>query len=157
MAIGTDYALHFMWNIKQTGNAREVFESGLGDRGGLCRESVDGERAPGVVRPIRLHYANGPIFEPAPTEGLDAYVTLGVFETDVVDEARGFPPGEMLGTPAMLAARYGTGRLVLFSPNPALDPARPDILLGAIRWAATAGAVPPTLTLRELVANRSVR
>ncbi|MFA5944782.1 MAG: MMPL family transporter, partial [Candidatus Thermoplasmatota archaeon] len=27
VAIGTDYALHFMWNIKQTGNAREVFES----------------------------------------------------------------------------------------------------------------------------------
>jgi predicted RND superfamily exporter protein len=27
VAIGTDYALHFMWNIKQTRNAREVFES----------------------------------------------------------------------------------------------------------------------------------
>ena len=27
IAIGTDYALHFMWNIKQTGNPREVFES----------------------------------------------------------------------------------------------------------------------------------
>jgi predicted RND superfamily exporter protein len=27
IAIGTDYAVHFMWNIKQTGNAREVFES----------------------------------------------------------------------------------------------------------------------------------
>ena len=27
VAIGTDYALHFMWNIKQTGNPREVFES----------------------------------------------------------------------------------------------------------------------------------
>lgn len=27
IAVGTDYALHFMWNIKQTGNAREVFES----------------------------------------------------------------------------------------------------------------------------------
>jgi predicted RND superfamily exporter protein len=27
IAVGTDYALHFMWNIKQTGNPREVFES----------------------------------------------------------------------------------------------------------------------------------
>lgn len=27
VAIGTDYAVHFMWNIRQTGNAREVFES----------------------------------------------------------------------------------------------------------------------------------
>jgi predicted RND superfamily exporter protein len=27
IAIGTDYAIHFMWNIKMTGNAREVFES----------------------------------------------------------------------------------------------------------------------------------
>lgn len=27
IAIGTDYAVHFMWNIRQTGNAREVFES----------------------------------------------------------------------------------------------------------------------------------
>jgi predicted RND superfamily exporter protein len=27
IAIGTDYGIHFMWNIRQTGNAREVFES----------------------------------------------------------------------------------------------------------------------------------
>ncbi len=27
IAIGTDYAIHFIWNIKQTGDAREVFES----------------------------------------------------------------------------------------------------------------------------------
>ncbi|MEA3144011.1 MAG: hypothetical protein QOG31_1335 [Thermoplasmata archaeon] len=27
IAIGTDYGIHFMWNIKQTGDAREVFES----------------------------------------------------------------------------------------------------------------------------------
>ncbi|MEA3191285.1 MAG: hypothetical protein QOD77_1867 [Thermoplasmata archaeon] len=26
-AIGTDYGVHFMWNIRQTGDAREVFES----------------------------------------------------------------------------------------------------------------------------------
>jgi predicted RND superfamily exporter protein len=27
IAIGTDYGIHFMWNIQQTGNAREVFAS----------------------------------------------------------------------------------------------------------------------------------
>ncbi len=27
IAIGTDYAVHFMWNIRQTGDPREVFES----------------------------------------------------------------------------------------------------------------------------------
>ena len=84
-------------------------------------------------------------------DGLAPYVSLADFETDLHDAARGFAPGLMPGTPAMLAARYGEGRLVLFSPNPALDPSRNDVLLGAIRWVARPGPVAEDLTLAALL------
>ena len=51
----------------------------------------------------------------------------------------------MPGTPAVAAARYGEGRIVLFSPNPTLEPAHPDLLVRAARWVAQAGPVPPDL------------
>lgn len=111
-------------------------------------------RARGTGERLRLHYANGPVFERVSVDGLAPYVPIADFETDLHDAARGFAPGLMPGTPAMLAARHGEGRLVLFSPNPALEPARNDVLLGAIRWAARPGPVPEDLTLASILTSR---
>jgi hypothetical protein len=108
-------------------------------------------RARGTNERLRLHYANGPVFERVPVDGLAPYVPIADFETDLHDAARGFAPGVMPGTPAMLAARYGEGRIILFSPNPALEPARNDVLLAAIRWAARPGPVPEDLTLAAIL------
>ncbi len=100
--------------------------------------------------PVTLHYANGPLLAPETVEGLAPYVTLATFDADVYWERYDTHPGEMPGAPAVVAARYGRGRILLFSPNPTLDPAHPDLLVRAARWVAEPGAVPATLGWRDV-------
>ncbi|MCA9604102.1 MAG: hypothetical protein KC619_00785 [Myxococcales bacterium] len=95
--------------------------------------------------PITLHYANGPLLARETVRGLAPYVALATFDADVYWERYDTHAGEMPGTPAVAAARYGEGRIVLFSPNPTLEPAHPDLLVRAARWVAQAGPVPPDL------------
>ena len=102
----------------------------------------------------RLFYANGPIFERIRVRGLDSYQPLATYLSDVYLTAQGTQPGEMPGTPAILAASYRGGRIILFSPNPVLaaedERTRPDIMLDAIRWVATRGSVPRGLVFTDV-------
>ena len=106
--------------------------------------------APARLRPtdgsaiVELHYANGPLIAPLPTPGLEPYVALATYETDIASPRHGTLPGQMRGTDAIAAARHGQGRLLLFSPNPTLDPARDDLFLAALRWAASDDDEPPS-------------
>ncbi len=88
----------------------------------------------------RVHYANGPIFEPLTVEGLPPYRSLARYQDDVFSARHGTIAGEMPGTPAIIATRHGEGRVLLFSPNPALggmdEPARPDMIVDAVQWVA---------------------
>jgi glutamine amidotransferase-like uncharacterized protein len=101
-----------------------------------------------------LHYANGPVFEREQVEGLAPFVTLATFDADVYNDRYGTAAGEMPGTPAVLAASYGRGRIVLFSPNPTLDPPQSELLVRAARWTAhsrnAGGAVPAELRWRDV-------
>ena len=65
----------------------------------------------------------------------------------------GTEPGQMPGTPAILATTYGRGRVLLFGPNPALgagDVARPELLDAAVRWVARAGPVDQGLVFADV-------
>lgn len=95
--------------------------------------------------PRELHYANGPLLEREAVEGLAPFVTLATFDADIYWERYGTRSGEMPGTPAVVAAQYGRGRIVLFSPNPTLDPAHPELLVRAARWTRERGRVPQDL------------
>lgn len=103
---------------------------------------------------VPLHYANGPIFAPEVVEGLDAYVPLALFRADVYSERHGTRAGEMPGTPAVVAARYGRGRLVLWSPNPVLEgpdePAQPELFLRSLRFADHDAPLPADLGWRHV-------
>src|SRR6185503_13858154 len=97
-----------------------------------------------------LHYANGPIFEVESVADLAPFVTLATFESELSSPEYGTQPGEMLGTPAIVAARYGRGRIVLFSPNPTLEPARSQLLVRALRWVSQRGQVPSNLRFADV-------
>jgi hypothetical protein len=101
-----------------------------------------------------LFYANGPIFEPVAVRGLQPYRPLATFESDVFMEAQGTRPGEMPGTPAIIASAYRSGRVLLFSPNPVLaapgERDRGDMMLDAVRWVATRGHVPEGLRFGDV-------
>lgn len=91
--------------------------------------------------PVTLHYANGPLFGPQAADDLPPFVTLARFEDDLYREDFDTHPGEMRGSAAVAAASFGEGRVVLFSPNPTLAPARPELLVRAARWTAERGQV----------------
>jgi glutamine amidotransferase-like uncharacterized protein len=63
---------------------------------------------------FQVFYTSGPVFTPA---GLDlpAYVSLGTFR----GQGSQFQSlGEdMVGTPAIIAGRFGAGRVILYSPH----------------------------------------
>ena len=97
---------------------------------------------------FKLFYANGPIFTPEPTPGLAAYVPLANYRGELYKPAKGTGPGEMPGTPAIVAAAHGQGRILLFSPNPLLGGEgipKPALMLAGLRWTAKPGPVPQDL------------
>jgi glutamine amidotransferase-like uncharacterized protein len=84
-----------------------------------------------------MHYANGPIFAPEVVDGLAPYTGLALFESDMYATRHGTMAGEMPGTPAIVAARYGRGKMVLFSPNPVLGApgvGHPEMFVDALEW-----------------------
>lgn len=99
---------------------------------------------------VTLHYANGPLIAPDSVEGLAPFVSLATFEADVYWERYDTHQGEMPGTVAVAAARFGRGRMILFSPNPTLEPGQPELLRRAMRWVATAGPVARGLRWRDV-------
>jgi glutamine amidotransferase-like uncharacterized protein len=67
-------------------------------------------------RPLKMYYANGPLWEIVKDQGADKTVALASFKDDVKRE--GDKGGIMPGTPAILGGTYGDGRFVLFSAHP---------------------------------------
>lgn len=103
--------------------------------------------------PFKLFYANGPIFTPAPTEGLAPYVSLATYVGEIFNVSKGTGPSEMPGTPAIIASQYGAGRVLLFSPNPVLGGAgvvHTEMMLDGLRWTATRGPVPAGLGFADV-------
>ncbi len=114
---------------------------------GIDVETVEPTQATATTR-FKLFYANGPIFTPAPTPGLAAYVSLANYRGDLYKLAKGTAPDQMPGTPAIVAAAHGHGRVLLFSPNPLLGSegiVQPSLMLAGLRWTAKPGPVPQDL------------
>jgi glutamine amidotransferase-like uncharacterized protein len=88
-----------------------------------------------------LHYANGPLFRAVDVEGLPTVRVLARFEGEVFSARGGTAAGQMRGAPALIATSYGRGEIVLFSPNPTLEPARPSLLVRALSRVARQEAV----------------
>ena len=66
--------------------------------------------------PIEIRYANGPLLAPARRDAVPDFEVLAVYQSEVV--RNGADKGVMQGTPAVVAGRFGTGRVVCFSPHP---------------------------------------
>lgn len=102
----------------------------------------------------RLFYANGPVFARVEHESIAPYVELATFLSNAYLPAHGTHSGEMPGTPAILAAAYGQGRVILYSPNPVLaaegESANPDLMIQSVRWVATPGPVPTSLQFADV-------
>ena len=64
---------------------------------------------------LQIRYHNGPIIEPDNDDSLPDYLILGIFRTEIAEH--GSPKGAMVNTPAIVASRYGKGRVLCYSPH----------------------------------------
>lgn len=81
---------------------------------------------------VELRYANGPLFEPAGNSDLPPYEVLASFDSDMAENSA--PRGMMPGTPAIITAPYGQGRVLIMSPHPEYTTGRNEMLFQALQW-----------------------
>jgi glutamine amidotransferase-like uncharacterized protein len=82
----------------------------------LQLSSVGREGLEGVPEVIPVHYSGGPILVPAGRQDLPDYVTWATFRNEVWSFE--FQRGTMIDTPAIIAGRFGKGRVIAISPHP---------------------------------------
>jgi len=85
--------------------------------------------------PIEVGYANGPILSPAGQDGLDPYIPLAFFRTEISK----YEPqeGTMVDTPALVAGRFGQGRVIAVSPHPEGTAGLEPLVRRAVAWVAS--------------------
>ena len=84
--------------------------------------------------PLDCKYNCGPVFKPAGSDALPDYQALALFRTEVADN--GTPAGVMTGSPAILAGRFGRGRVICISPHPEQTPGLEPLVRRAVDWAS---------------------
>ncbi|MBL7221398.1 MAG: succinylglutamate desuccinylase/aspartoacylase family protein [Phycisphaerae bacterium] len=67
-------------------------------------------------RTVEIIYANGPLLGPCGRKDLDDYEVLANFRGEINENKA--PKGVMLNSPAMILGRFGSGKVILFSPHP---------------------------------------
>jgi hypothetical protein len=79
-------------------------------------------------------YYQGPIVGPGGAAELPAYETLAFFRSEVAKNNT--PKGIMVNSPAILASRFGKGRVLCFSPHPEQSTGLETFVTRAVAWAA---------------------
>lgn len=94
------------------------------------REIFGAAGAPFVIR-----YNNGPIIEPLGRKDLPAYQVGAVFREEVAKNDT--PKGIMLGSPAIVYAPFGKGRVLTLSPHSEDTPGLENMIPRALAWLGT--------------------
>lgn len=81
-------------------------------------------------------YSGGPILLPHDAKSLPPFESLAVFETETC--SYDFQRGTMIRTPAIVTARFGSGRVIVFSPHPEMTEDLDSLLTAAVLSAASA-------------------
>lgn len=86
---------------------------------------------PGLVD---IRYANGPLLAPAEDPNIPDFKQLAIYRTEIA--TNGAPEGVMKGTPAIVAGRFGQGRVFCSSPHPEYTDGLESFVRRAVHWAA---------------------
>ena len=90
---------------------------------------------------IDYHYGNGPIFSPAEQGDLPAYEVLAWYRSGI--GVNGADPQVMVDTPAILAGKYGRGRVLVSSGHSEWSAGIEAYLLRYVEWVGRRGANRP--------------
>jgi hypothetical protein len=83
---------------------------------------------------FEVHYANGPIVQPAKAQSLSPYAPLAYFRTEMASNDA--PAGVMVNAPAIFAGDYKKGRVVCISPHPEQTPGLEEFVPRVVAWVA---------------------
>lgn len=81
-----------------------------------------------------VQYTGGPIFRPGKRTFLSGYISLAHYSTEVSRHL--FQKETMKGAPAIVAAPYGNGKVILIGPHPEAMPNLNSLMMAAIKAAA---------------------
>ena len=94
-----------------------------------------GKQALGVPTDrLSIYYHQGPLMTAAGRSDLPPSEEWGGFETEIA--RNGAPTGLMIGTTAVAAGRFGSGRVICFSPHPEMTAGLHEIVHRSIDWVA---------------------
>ncbi len=94
-----------------------------------------------------LAYSGGPVFYRANEWNLSDYETLASYRSEIWKHP--FQKGTMIDTPAVLAARFGRGKVILFSPHPESKVESSGLLSRAIRACSRVSPEAVSITSRR--------
>ncbi len=83
---------------------------------------------------IDIRYANGPLLAPDEDPNIPDFRVLAHFRTEI--NKNDAPEGVMKDTPAIIAGRFGKGRVFCSSPHPEYTEGLEPLVHKAVRWAA---------------------
>jgi hypothetical protein len=83
---------------------------------------------------LDVPYTSGPVLSPARRRDLPEYVPLALYRREIWE----YKPqrGTMIDTPAIVAAQYGEGRVILFSPHPEMTEGLETLITRAVHSTA---------------------
>ncbi|MBL04915.1 MAG: hypothetical protein CMJ99_04695 [Planctomycetes bacterium] len=84
--------------------------------------------------PLDVSFANGPIVSPAGLDRLPDFKPLAVYKTEHAEN--GSPKGLQVGTPAIIAGRGESGRVISISPHPEATEGLRFFIPRAVEWVA---------------------
>jgi len=93
--------------------------------------SLEGQKLFSCQPVEQVSYINGPIFMEAGIDVLPEFATLATYVSDIYQHH--FQQGTMPKTPAIVAGRFGSGSVILFSPHPELTEGMESLLIDAVR------------------------
>ena len=80
----------------------------------------------------KIIYWQGPLLAPAGDPDVPDYELLGTFESEIAQ--KGAPTGVMIGTTAIASGRFGSGRVLCFSPHPEKTPGEEGAVIKALLY-----------------------
>jgi len=83
---------------------------------------------------LDIRYANGTLLAPAQDPNIPDFKPLALYRTEIAKN--GAPEGVMKDTPAIVAGRFGQGRVLCSSPHPEYTDGLESFVHRAVRWAA---------------------
>lgn len=83
---------------------------------------------------FKIYYANGPLLVPDNQPNLPGYEVLARFDTEVA--RNGAPAEAMTDTHAIIRSKFGSGRVICFSPHAETKNGPHSLIASGVYWAA---------------------